>query len=107
MNRKEKRIIINRGFLLFIIMFAIVLLSSYRATLAFENEGLVSENERLIVDRENVEIKIKEYSHPMYIENAAINELGMVRATATEMIFISETEEVNADLAISIINEAY
>ncbi len=107
MNRAEKRIIIHRGMLLFFLMFVIVLLSSYRATLAFDNEMLANENEKLIVDKENIDIKIKERSHPLYIESIAISELGMVRATSAEMIFISGEEEVNTDLAISIINEAY
>ena len=105
---KEAKLLVKviAAFLLFI--FVIIGLQAYTATLQYNNNTLIAENEYLQAEIDSLESQIVEETKVTSIEKTATQKYGMVYPTADNYIVIKENKKVSNDnLASTIRRKAY
>jgi len=85
----------------------IVLMAAYSADLRNTNNELEKENIYLQSEIDSLNIKIGEASKIEYIEDVAINELGMMYPDPDKCIYVSDENMPSGSLANMIKQEAY
>ncbi len=85
----------------------IVVLAAYAADLKYDNIILEEKNEEIRGEIETLDGEIRAANRIEHIESIATEQLGMVYAKESECIYISQTEEVDGNLAMIIRKNAY
>jgi cell division protein FtsL len=112
-NRVRNESNVNKGKMIFsivcvgVVLILIVLLSAYAADLRNINNKLVKENTYIQSEIDSLNIRIGEASKIEYIEDVAINELGMVYPDPDKCIYVSNGDMPSGSLANLIKQEAY
>lgn len=105
---KEVQMVIKVAAVGIACLFVIVCLQAYKATLQYENNNLIRENEYLQAEIDSLESQIVEETKVTSIEKTATEKYGMVYPTADNYIVIKEDKKVsNEDLASTIRRRAY
>ncbi|MCQ2567324.1 MAG: septum formation initiator family protein [Mogibacterium sp.] len=89
------------------LVFLLVSLNAYAATLQYDNNVLRAENEYLQAEIDSMNSQIVEQTKVTRIEKLATGKYGMVYPSATNCITISEEEQTGESLAAMIKSEAY
>lgn len=105
--RKNARGLIAAALICIAIIFMIVSLNAYAATLQCANNKLQSENEYLQAEIDAMENQIVEQTKVTRIEKIATGKYGMVYPTADNCITIDGEEQTGENLAATIKAEAY
>lgn len=79
-----------------------VLIIAYGASLKYEINQLGESSSEVHEEINNLQIKIKESENLNYIEDRALNELGMVYPSASQYVYLDKNKESVKDLALKI-----
>jgi len=90
-----------------IILILVVFMSAYAADIRNINNELEKENIYLQSEIDSLNIKIGEASKIEYIEDTAINDLGMIYPDPSKCIYVSDDNMPSGSLANLIKQEAY
>ena len=103
---KKRRILFNM-FAAGLLCIVMVVLTAYSAELKVSNNVLVKENEALVGEIETLHVKIKSANSIEYIEDYALNKLGMVYPRRGECIYLDQESAPEENFAMSLRKEAY
>lgn len=84
-----------------------VVLTAYAAELRVDNNRLISSNNTLQGEIDNLNVRIKIANNIENIENIAKNQLGMVYPEAGQYVYITDKDKPLGDLALRIRENAY
>ncbi|NLY87604.1 MAG: cell division protein FtsL [Clostridiales bacterium] len=89
------------------VIFILIGFQAYTATLQYENNILLQENEYLQAEIDSIKSQIVEETKVTRIESIATHKYGMVYPTSDNCITIYEGKEGGENLAATIKGEAY
>lgn len=90
-----------------LVLFVLVSLSAYAATLQYENNSLQKENAYIQAEIDSLDNQIVEETKVTKIEKTATQKYGMVYPTSENCITISNDKPTTDSLAATIKSEAY
>jgi len=81
--------------------------AAYTAGVKYEVNKIAKANTQLTGEIENLNVKIKNATNIKYIEERALNELGMVYPSSDQFVFLTRPEKPQGDFAMLIREQAY
>ena len=107
MKASDKRKVLLGLFAIGAICIIMVVLTAYSAELKCDNNDLIKENEALQGEIDTLCVEIKSANNIEYIENYAIQNLGMVYPEEGECVYLNQEEAPDDNFAMLIKERAY
>jgi cell division protein FtsL len=104
---KDRFMLMVLTILLGLVCIGMIISSAYAASIKYDINTLIKENEVIQGEIENLDVEIKSAINIGNIEARAIEELGMVYPEVTQFRYISQGSEAIPNLASVIKEQAY
>lgn len=86
----------------------LIITTAYAATIKYEINATIRENNTIIGEIENLNVKIKSATSIQTIEEKAINELGMVQPLPSQVVYVQgAAAEPMGEFALLLKDQAY
>ncbi len=86
----------------------VVISGAYAATLKYNINSIIAENEEMTKDIETLDVQIKIANGISTIENRALGELQMIYPDTTQIVYVEEQfAEANINLGVLLKDQAY
>lgn len=85
----------------------LIIATAYAASIKFNINSMIKENEIIQGEIENLNVKIESASNIQIIEARAVAELGMQYPNNEQLVFIDTTKETIKDFALVLKEQAY
>lgn len=90
-----------------IAMIMLIIITAYSAGVRYDINGMIKENQALMGEVENLQIKIYSASNIDYVEGKAIGELGMIYPSSDTSVYITGNDMPEPGFADVIKENAY
>jgi len=90
-----------------ILCISLIITTAYAAAIKCNINAVIAENNIIVGEIENLNVKIKTASNIETIETRAITELGMVSPDPSQVVYINQVEEPSKEFALVLIQQAY
>ena len=90
-----------------ITMIMLIIITAYSAGVRYDINSMIKENQALMGEIENLQVKLYSANNINYVEGKAVGELGMVYPTAKNSVYISNDDMPAPGFADMIKEDAY
>lgn len=106
-NAKDKFRLLLLTVFVGVLCIGLILSTAYAASVKYHINTMIKENEVIMGEIENLNVKIESASNIQIVESRAATELGMVYPSSAQLVFIDGTQKTVKDFALVLKEQAY
>jgi len=105
--QKDKKRILQMIFFMGLLCIAVIISTSYCATVQYRTNEILETNHVIKGEIENLKVDIKKGVNIGMLEEKAINELGMIHPTAANYVYLKAEDNAVKNFALIMKEQAY